>query len=191
MTNEEAFVRFKELYDYAEIGVELEQLVDIEEFKKTTIAPSLDTGLAYDGSIMFHALTIWFYAKRITSNIYNTIATINTKSLVKIIVLHQLGKVGMFVPNPNEWEVKKGKVYTFAKSDACLKLGELSKLLCSNAGVKFTKEEYEAMSILDKTAEEYEKMSLYRTHLSTVFKMSSDMAFINARERYAEKKNNE
>ena len=48
----------------------------------------------------------------------------------------------------------------------------------------FTNKEYEAMSILDKTAEEYENMTKYRSHLSTILKMSSDIAFTVARERY-------
>jgi hypothetical protein len=57
-------------------------------------------------------------------------------------------------------------------------------MMCGNAGVVFTPEEYEAMSILDKTAEEYDNMTKYRTHLSTLLKMSSDMAYAVARERY-------
>ena len=98
----------------------------------------------------------------------------------------------MFKSNENDWEVKKlGKVYSFTETGACLKTGERSKMVCSNAGVIFTPEEYEAMSILDKTPEEYENMTKYRTHLSTLLKMSSDMAFSVARERYKKSIENE
>ena len=47
------------------------------------------------------------------------------------------------------------------------------------------------MSIFDKTPEEYENMAKYRTHLSTLLKMSSDMAYTAARERYKKTVNNE
>ena len=65
------------------------------------------------------------------------------------------------------------------------------ELVCGNAGVIFTLEEYEAMSILDKTPEEYENMTKFRTHLSTIFKMSCDLASTIARERYKKNLNNQ
>lgn len=184
MTKEEAFVKYKEIFDFAEIGKEIEEIVDVNQLLITPAAPTLESGLAYEGSVLFHTIMVWHFAKKILP-IYEGISPVDVKSLAKVIVLHQLGKVGMFEPNKDDWQVKKlGKIYGFTEKDACLKLGELSKMICGNAGVTFTNKEYEAMSILDKTPEEYENMSKYRTHLSTVFKMSSDMAFAIARERY-------
>jgi hypothetical protein len=184
MTNEEAFIKYKEIFNFANVGKELEDIVDVETFMKTPAAPSIESGVAYDGAIMFHTLMVWHFANKLLP-IYNKISSIDVHSLAKVIVLHQLGKVGMFSPNTDDWQVKKlGKVYTFNDSDACLKNGERSKLVCSNAGVVFNNTEYEAMGILDKTPEEYENMTKYRTHLSTLLKMSSDMAYAVARERY-------
>lgn len=183
MTIEEAYVKYKEIYDFADIGKEIENVVDITELMKTPAAPSLDSGVAYDGAVLYHTIMVWHFANKLLP-IYNNISQVNPKSLAKVIVLHQLGKVGMFIPNTDDWQVKKlGKVFTFVESGVCLKTGERSKLVCGNAGITFTPEEYEAMSILDKTAEEYENMTKYRTHLSTILKMSSDMAYAVARER--------
>ena len=191
MTKEEAFVKYKEIFNFAEIGKEIEDIVDVNELMVAPAAPSVDSGVAYEGAVLFHTLMVWHFANKLLP-IYTKIAPINIKSLAKVIVLHQLGKVGMFTPNTDEWQVKKlGKVYTFVENDACLKTGERSKLVCSNAGVVFTTEEYEAMSIFDKTPEEYENMTKYRTHLSTLLKMSSDMAYTAARERYKNSLNNE
>lgn len=183
MTIEEAYIKYKEIYDFADIGKEIESVVDITELMKTPAAPSLDSGVAYDGAVIYHTIMVWHFANKLLP-IYNNISQVNPKSLAKVIALHQLGKVGMFTPNTDDWQVKKlGKVYTFVESGVCLKTGERSKLVCGNAGITFTPEEYEAMSILDKTAEEYENMTKYRTHLSTVLKMASDMAYAVARER--------
>lgn len=183
MTKEEAFVEYKKIFDSAEIGVELENIVNVEELMVTPGAPSLDSGVAYDGAIMYHAIMVWHFAKKLVP-IYSSIAQIDMKSLAKVVALHQLGKIGMFTPNPDEWQKKKlGKAYTFVEHNACLKTGERSKLICSNSGITFTPEEYEAMSILDKTPEEYENMTKYRTHISTILKMSSDLAYAIERER--------
>ena len=78
----------------------------------------------------------------------------------------------MFEPNTDEWQIKKlGKAFAFTESGVCLKTGERSKMMCGNAGIIFTPEEYEAMSIfLDKTAEEYDNMTKYRTHLNIASK---------------------
>ena len=191
MTKEEAFVKYKEIFNFAEIGKEIEDIVDVNELMVTPAAPSVDSGVAYEGAVLFHTLMVWHFANKLLP-IYTKIAPIDAKSLAKVVVLHQLGKVGMFTPNTDEWQVKKlGKAYAFVESDACLKTGERSKLVCSNAGVQFTIEEYEAMSIFDKTPEEYENMTKYRTHLSTLLKVSSDMAYAAARERYKKTVNNE
>lgn len=190
MTIEEAFVKYKEIYDFANIGVNLEDIVNVDELIKTPVTVSLDSGVAYDGALIFHTIMIWHFANKLLP-IYEKIDKINVKSLAKVTVLHQLGKIGMFTPNQDEWQVKKlGKVYSFVENNVCMKTGELSKMVCSNAGVKFTIDEYEAMSILDKSNEDFEKSNKYHSHLSTIFKMASDLAYSLQRERYNLSKTN-
>lgn len=184
MTVQEAYVQFKELYDFAEIGVELESIAPMEELMKTPAAPTSDSGLAYEGAILFHTIMVWYYVKKVAS-LYKAVYEISDKALAKVTVLHQLGKVGMFSPNTDDWQVKKlGKVYSFVDTDYCLKTGDRTRMLCSNAGIKFTPEEYEAVAIMDKTGDEYDKMVKYRTPLSTVLRTANDIAFTVAQERY-------
>jgi hypothetical protein len=186
MTKEEIFLKYKEIFDFANVGRELEKIVDVEQFMVTPAAPLIDSGVAYEGAIMYHTVMVYHFANKLLP-IYNNIyqGQIDPKSLAKVIVLQQLGKVGMFEPNKDEWQSKKlGKVYTFTETNVCLKTGERSKMICGNAGVIFTPEEYEAMSILDKTPEEYENMTKYRCPMSTIVKNASDMAYAVERERY-------
>lgn len=185
-TIDEMYVEYRSIYDSVIPDVPFESMVDAEEFKKCPCAPALDSGVAYDGSLMYHLTLILHFAKQLSSNgIFGTLNLVTEESLKKVIVLHQLGKVGMFIPNTDDWQVKKlGKVYNFAESNVCLKTGERSRLLCSNAGIKFTPEEYEAMTIMDKTAEEYENMSKHRTMLSTIIRMANEMAYTMERERF-------
>lgn len=184
MNINEAFVEYKKIFDCAEINVKLEDIVDVEELMKTPAAPTLETGLGYEGSLLYHIIMVSYFANKLIPA-YNTITAIDAKSLAKVIALHQLGKVGMFTPNTDNWQVQKlGKVFTFVETGSCLKTGERSKLVCGNAGVQFTSEEYEAMSILDKTGEEYENMAKFRSPISTVLKHANDMAYAIARKRY-------
>lgn len=184
MNINEAFVEYKKIFDCAEINVDLEKIVNIEELMKTPAAPALETGLGYEGSLLYHIIMVSYFANKLIPT-YNTISPIDTKSLAKVIALHQLGKIGMFTPNTDDWQVRKlGKVFTFVETGSCLKTGERSKMICGNAGVQFTPEEYEAMSILDKTGEEYENMSKFRSPLSTILKHANDMAYTLARKRY-------
>jgi hypothetical protein len=184
MIKEEVLIQYKELYQTANIGVELENIVDIEQLQKTPVLINKDSGLAYDGALIYYSLTMWFYAKKLQP-IYSSIHNVDLQSLAKIIVLQPLGKIGMYEPNDNEWEVNKlGKIYKFSEKSVCLKSGDYAKILCSNAGVTFTLDEYEAMGVLDKTFEEFEKSRMYLTPLSILFKMCHDFAFDFAKTKY-------
>lgn len=185
----EAFVKYKEIYDFAGIGKELETVVSPELLMTTPVAPTLDSGLAYPGAILYHTIMVYHYARQV-ANMLKSVYRVNDQQLAKVVALHQLGKVGMYTPNAEDWQVKKlGKVYTFVEQGVCLKTGDMTKLMCSNAGISFTKEEYEALSIMDKSPEEYESMNKFRSHLSTILRMANDLAYLLARERAKQSKN--
>lgn len=191
MTIEEAYIEYRKIYDFAVTEVPFEELLNVEEFQKCPAAPSLDSGVAYDGALMYHTILVYHFARKLQGMLGGTVK-VDDVSLAKVVVLHQLGKVGMFANNTDEWQIKKmGKAYTFVDDGICLKTGERSRLLCSNAGIKFTPSEYEAMCIMDKNAEDYEAMAKYRTMLSTILRMSNDLAYTIERERVKTKIANE
>ena len=75
MTKEEAFVKYKEIFDYAEVGKNLEEIVNIDELMTTPASASADSGLAYEGAILFHTLMIWHFANKL-SVVYNNISPV-------------------------------------------------------------------------------------------------------------------
>lgn len=186
----EAYVEYRKIYDYANLGKELESIVPVEQLMVSPVAPSLESGLAYPGAVLFHTIMVYHYARRIAAML-KSVYEVNEQQLAKVVALHQLGKVGMYTPNTEDWQVKKlGKVYTFVEQGVCLKTGDLTKLMCSNAGISFTPEEYEALSIMDKTPEEYESMNKFRSHLSTILRTANDLAYLVARERAKQNRSN-
>ena len=86
MTTEEAYVRYKEIFDFAEIGKDIDSIVDVNLLMTAPAAPTLDSGLAYDGSVLFHTLMVWHFANKLLP-IYSKIAPIDIKSLAKVVVL--------------------------------------------------------------------------------------------------------
>ena len=188
MTIEEAFIQYKEIYQIANIGKELEEIINVDELLKTPLAINVDSGLAYDGAIIYHSIAMWFYAKKLHP-VYSTIYNVDLSSLAKIIILQPLGNVGMFVSNDNEWEVNKlGRKYKFSEKSVCLKKGDYSKILCQDVGIQLSLNEYEAMGVLDKSHEDYEKSLPFLGHLSIMFKMCNDLAIYYAREKYKKQK---
>ena len=75
---------------------------------------------------------------------------IPTDKLLKVCFLHQLGKAIKFTVNENEYEVKKGKFYTFYKDLPSLKLGEQSVYFCVDHGIELSIDEYETILSIDK-----------------------------------------
>ena len=70
MTIEEAFIQYKEIYQIANIGKELEEIINVDELLKTPLAINVDSGLAYDGAIIYHSIAMWFLCEKITSSLF-------------------------------------------------------------------------------------------------------------------------
>ena len=65
MTKEEAFARYCEIFDFAEVGKKIEEIVDVNEFINTPAAPSIETGVAYEGGVIFHTIMVYHFAKKL------------------------------------------------------------------------------------------------------------------------------
>lgn len=138
-------------------------------------ANTLDTGFAYEGSLVETLLNITTYAVKINQLLPKD-KQADIKSIVKVGLLHHLAKVVLYKENDNTWEVNnRGMIYKYNNElEGALRVGERSTLIASNAGVKFSEIEYEAMRIMDKTNDDnYSKY--YSSSLSTVIKQANEI----------------
>lgn len=134
-----------------------------------------DSGLAYKGSLIESMLNITKYAVKINQLLPEN-KQANLNSIVKVGLLHHIAKVLLYEPNDNNWEItNRGMVYKYnSELEGALRVGERSTLLSSNAGVKFSELEYEAMRIMDKTNDDnYAKY--YSSSLSIVIKQANEI----------------
>lgn len=134
-----------------------------------------DSGLAYKGSLIESMLNITRYAVKINQLLPEN-KQANLNSIVKVGLLHHIAKVMLYEPNDNNWEItNRGMVYKYnSELEGALRVGERSTLLSSNAGIKFSELEYEAMRIMDKTNDDnYAKY--YSSSLSIVIKQANEI----------------
>ena len=134
-----------------------------------------DSGLAYKGSLIESMLNITRYAVKINQLLPEN-KQANLNSIVKVGLLHHIAKVLLYEANDNNWEItNRGMVYKYnSELEGALRVGERSTLLSSNAGIKFSELEYEAMRIMDKTNDDnYAKY--YSSSLSIVIKQANEI----------------
>ena len=138
-------------------------------------ANTLDTGFAYEGSLVEALLNITTYAIKINQLLPKE-KQVDIKSIVKVGLLHHISKVMLYQENDNTWEVNnRGMIYKYNDClDGALRVGERSILIAANSGVKFTELEYEAMRIMDKNNDDnYSKY--YSSTLSTVIRQANEL----------------
>lgn len=103
---------------------------------------------------------------------------IEQNSLIKVCLLHQLGKALMFEPTKT---LQDGRVqYGYAKSDLALKMGMRSICLCLENGIPLNTTEIEAISSLDRDPCDAQVM-LYSSPMAVVLRQAVELTNLNLR----------
>lgn len=170
----------------------IETLGGDEVFMNATFGMALETGSAYNGALLLNAFEVGRIASELNKMLPES-AQAPGESIWKVALLQHIAKTVMYALNDNEWEVsKRGYIYMFNPNDnnCSLKCGEYSAMLAQNAGITFTKQEYEAMRILDKVRENIEGVLFTATPLATIIRQANELVTmknkIRARELAAE-----
>ena len=182
--NEEQFNKDWEDFSSNMSLCELSDKFDMENLKEhlkdTPCGLSDETGNSYPGGLIRHIVIFTAIAKRLfkmSGDVFN----IDEKSLVKVCMLMHLSKIQMYVKNTNEWEINnRGLNYKFNNLKGCLKFGQRSILLAANRGIKFTPEEFEAMSCLEKTQE----TNYGESPLAMIVRQANEFAYAIEKEKY-------
>lgn len=166
-----------------EIGVDT-TLMDEKMGSKITNATFSITnehGLAYDGSLINTVLrVITPYAIKL-NNLLPESMQVDQKSIIKVCLLSHISKCEMFIPNDNQWEIeKRGLLYKYAKSDLAFKMGMRSLILAQDLGIKFTPQEIEALTIMDREPND-EQARFFASPLSVIIKQANELTFLQSR----------
>jgi hypothetical protein len=134
---------------------------------------------AFEGGLIDHLLKVAKYAIGINNSLPED-ERVDQTSLLKVCLLHGIGKAKLYTPCTSEWHRKnQGKMYEFNEDLVSMRVGERSAYYAISHGVSLTEEEFTAILFFDKTDD---KMSEYHnTMLGELLKMGNILAIKNAR----------
>ena len=120
-----------------------------------TFTPTNEHSNAYDGSLIEIVLKVLTpYAVRLNELLPQEIQ-VDKATLVKVCLLHHIGKCIKLIPNDNEWEVKnRGILYKYNQEIPSIRVGLLSLSMCCECGIILSTEEIEALTINDRDLED-------------------------------------
>lgn len=178
------YVRFLGMLE-KRFNIDIVKFVEVfgeDNLKYAPAAPNEDSNLAYKGALLHHILfRVTNYAvkfnKFISEEMKLESMAVNEDSLIKVCLLHQIAKCLMFDENDSNWEkTNRGIAYKYRELEGALRCGERSALLCLNNGLTtFTPEEFEAMCIMDRSADDsYSKF--YSSSLSTYIRWANELS---------------
>lgn len=129
---------------------------------------------AFDGGLIDHLLRVAFYAVRF-NNALPEDKQVDQASLLKVCLLHQIGKANLYVPCESEWHKKnQGKMYDFNNNLVSMRVSERSLYYAMSHGIKFTEEEYSAIMMFDKIDDQMAQY--HNSTLGELLKMSNIFA---------------
>ena len=108
---------------------------------------------------------------------------IDKNTLVKVCLLHQIAKSVKLIPNDNSWEIeKRGLLYKYDNTMPSIRTGLHSLVLAQQAGITFTPEEAEAMTVNDRELSD-EMTRWHQSRLSSIIRMANELTYITKAEK--------
>ena len=144
---------------------------------------------AYEGGLIEHLLKVTVYAVAINDALPAE-DKVDKGSLVKVCLLHQIGKAKLYVPNESEWHRKnQGKHYDYNENLVSMRVSERSLFYAMSSGIEFTDEEYAAIINFDKTDDK--QAEYHNSQLGDILKAASKFAINNTQKKNKTKVNAE
>jgi len=153
-----------------------------ESFIKAPASSMSEYHNAFEGGLIDHLLRVASYAVKINNALPDD-EKVDQNSLLKVCLLHQIGKANLYVECTSEWHRKnQGKMYDFNQNITSMRVGERSVYYALSHGISLTEEEYTAIIFFDKMDD---KMSeFHNSMVGEILKMGSVFAI-----KHSQKKN--
>ena len=152
LTQEKIVANTKKYFETAtNNGFMTEELMTFlgESFIKAPASTMESLHNAFEGGLIDHLLRVAFYAVRFNNSLPDD-KKVDQKSLLKVCLLHQIGKANLYVDGA-EWAKKNGKYYDFNNTLISMRVSERSIYYATSNGVTFTEEEFGAILMSDKS----------------------------------------
>lgn len=131
---------------------------------------------AFEGGLILNTLNITKYAVELNKTLPEELQ-VEMGSLLKVCLLHQIGKAKLFVPKNSDWHKERGIMYDFNNDVISMSVGERSIYYATTNGVSFTEDEYQAILNYNKSSED-KQAKLHTNKLGQLLKAAIIMAGI-------------
>ena len=148
-----------------ELGVEI---VDAPASTRT------DLNNAFPGGLIDHVLRVTKYCISL-NDILPKPQKLEVESLIKVAILHQLGKSKLYVKLNSSWHNERGMMYEFNDKLISMKVGERSAHMAMVHGIELTATEYQAIINFDKDDAD-KQAKFHNSVLGDVLKMANTLA---------------
>lgn len=157
-------------------GIDNDQFIQFlgTEFVSQSASTQLDYHFCYEGGLINYLLTVTKYAIGINDSLPEN-EQVNKESLIKVCLLHGIGKAHLYIPNESEWHrEKQGKLYEFNEKVTSMRVGERSIYYLAKFNIKLNEDEHIAILNADKITD---RMSDYHNSMvGELLKMGSILA---------------
>ena len=148
-----------------------------EDFIKAPASNMKDYNNAFEGGLIEHLLKVTSYAVMINKSLPEA-EQVDETSLLRVCLLHQIGKAKLFKPCTSDWHIKNlGKMYEFNEEIIPMRVSERTIFYLASCGIQLTEEEFSAISNFDKTDDKMAE--LHNSMLGDLLKMGSVLAIKN------------
>lgn len=163
-----------------------ELITKMEEMGLFTCPASTMVNLhnAFEGGLVDHALRVAGYAVKISETLPENIRP-TKESVIRVSLLHGLGKVGLYTPCTSDWHRKNlGKMYEFNENIISMTIGERSiyYIMSNNNGDMITNVEYQAILNFEKTSDDAQA-EWHTEALGNVLRMAIKLAIIEEKSK--------
>ena len=152
-----------------------------EDFILAPASTATNLHNAFAGGLIAHLLLTTKYAVSINSVLPDSMK-VNQDSLIKVCLLHQIGKARLYKENPSKWHNDRGMMYEFNEDLVSMRIGERSVHYAISNGVSFTEEEYQA--ILNHDKDDTDKQAKWHSDtLGVVLRQANELAIMEEKTR--------
>lgn len=153
-----------------------------ETFMKAPASTMENLHNAFEGGLIDHSLRVAQYAVKF-NNALPEDEKVDQSSLLKVCLLHQIGKTNLYTPCTSEWHRQnQGKMYEFNENLVSMRVSERSVYYALSHGITFTEEEFAAIIMFDKTDD---KMAEHHNSvLGELLKMGNTFAIKHEKNRF-------
>ena len=152
----------------------------IEDLGKDLLSAPASTSTdyfgAFEGGLIMESLNITKYAVELNKALPEE-KLMEMTSILKVCLLHQIGKARLFKPQDSDWHKERGMMYKFNDDVISMSVGERSLFYATKHGVTFTEDEYQAILNYNKSSED-KQAKLHTNDLGQLLKAAIIMAGI-------------